>query len=127
MQTNVTFDNGTTARISLFKDLGHALYDFGDQGKIHVQPGYFGQSDRYAVTISLGRPGDKSGWNLTGLDIGDWNLTGTVMCTGYDFTPHPHPHTPTRFPLADIDNADDRQQAADLLSQIASHFHGTFA
>ncbi|MEU3704763.1 hypothetical protein AB0E82_21045 [Streptomyces anulatus] len=56
MQTNVTFDNGDTARISYFKDLGNALYDFGDQGKIHVQPGFFGQPDRLAVAISLGRP-----------------------------------------------------------------------
>ncbi|MEJ8654729.1 hypothetical protein WKI65_43525 [Streptomyces sp. MS1.AVA.3] len=127
MHTTVTFDNGDTARISYFKDIGHALYDFGDLGKIAVQPGYFGQPDRHAVTISLGRPGDTSGYGLTGLDVGDWNLTGTVMCTGYDLTPHPHPHTPTNFPLAHIDNPADRQAVADHLSQIAQHFHGTLA
>ncbi len=30
-----------------------------------VKPAYYGQSDRYAVTISLGRPGDTSGYGLT--------------------------------------------------------------
>lgn len=127
MQTNVTFDNGDTARISYFKDLGNALYDFGDQGKIHVQPGFFGQPDRLAVTISLGRPGDTSGYGLTGLTIGDWLLTGTVMATGDGFTPHPHPHAPQNFPLAAIDDPAARQNAADRIAQIAQHFHSTFA
>ncbi|MFJ1837907.1 hypothetical protein ACIOJ9_29060 [Streptomyces sp. NPDC088175] len=127
MRTTAHFDNGDTAIISHFKDLGQALYNFGNQGKIHVQPGFFGQSDRLAVTISLGRPGDTSGYGLTGLTIGDWLLTGTVMATGGDFTPHPHPHTPTKFPLADIDDPTARQAAADHLAQIAQHFHSTFA
>ena len=49
------------------------------------------------------------------------------MCTGYDFTPHSHPHTPTKFPLADITDAAAQQDAADHLAQIANHFHSTFA
>ncbi|MFF4409867.1 hypothetical protein [Streptomyces sp. NPDC001404] len=127
MQTNVTFDDGTTARIGFFKDLNQALYDFGDLGTVHVQPAYFGQPDRHAVTISLGTPGSQSGWNLTGLDIGDWHLTGTVLCTGLDFRPHPHPHTPANFPLASITDPDARQDAADHLAQIAAHFFNTLA
>ncbi|MCF1592482.1 hypothetical protein [Streptomyces muensis] len=126
MLTSVTFADGTTARISYFKDLGHALYTFDDD-TIHVMPGYFGQPDRLAVTISLGRPGDISGYRLTGLHVGDYLLTGTVMCTGDGLTPHPHPHSPDKFPLKDITDADSRQDAADYLSDIASHFYNTFA
>ncbi|MEV5454250.1 hypothetical protein [Streptomyces sp. NPDC052535] len=126
MQTLATFDDGTTARIGYFKDLGHALYRIGDD-TIHVMPAYFGQPDRYAVTISLGRPGDTSGYRLTGLHLGDYFLTGTVMLTGLDFAPHPHPHSPQRFPLTDIADPDARANAADYLSQIATHFHSTFA
>ncbi|WP_333745591.1 hypothetical protein [Streptomyces sp. IBSBF 2950] len=126
MQTHATFDDGTTARISYFKDLGHALYKIGDD-TIHVMPAYFGQPDRLAVTISLGKPGDTSGYRLTGLHIGDWLLTGTTMCTGDGLTPHPHPHSPQKFPLNDIDDQSARQDAADYLSQIASHFYDTFA
>ncbi|GAA1111940.1 hypothetical protein [Streptomyces javensis] len=126
MRTHVTFDNGSTARTIYWKDVSTALYRFGDD-TIAVKPGYFGMPDRLAVTISLGRPGDTSGYRLTGLHIGDWFLTGTVMCTGYDFTPHPHPHTPTKFPLADITDPAARRDAADHLSGIANHFHSTFA
>jgi hypothetical protein len=127
MQTIAQFDTGDQATIAYFKDLGHALYDFGDQGTIHVMPAYFGQPDRLAVTISLGRPGDTSGYRLTGLHVGDWLLTGSVMCTGADFTPYPHPHSPTKFPLDAVDDTAARADAADLLSQIAQHFHGTYA
>ncbi|MER5302252.1 hypothetical protein ABT039_22715 [Streptomyces lasiicapitis] len=126
MRTTATFDDGTTAHISYFKDLGHALYTIGDD-TIHVMPAYLGQPDRYAVTIGLGRPGDTSGYRLTGLHLGDWLLTGSVMCTGPDLTPHSHPHTPDKFPLADIGDDAVRQDAADYLSQIAGHFHATFA
>ncbi|MDX3165900.1 hypothetical protein PV516_19120 [Streptomyces scabiei] len=126
MQTTATFDDGTTARISYFKDLGHALYTIGDD-TIHVMPTYLGQPDRQAVTISLGRPGDTSGYRLTGLNIGDYLLTGTVMCTGDGLTPHPHPHSPKQFPLDDITDADARQDAADYLSDIANHFYDTLA
>src|SRR5579884_949327 len=124
--TNTTFDNGTTAQIAFFSDVGHALYSLGDD-TICVKPAYYGQPDRYAVTISLGRPGDTSGYRLTGLHVGDWLLTGAVMCTGYDFTPGPHPHSPTRNPLADITDPAVRQDAADHLAQIADHFHGILA
>ncbi|MFG3157302.1 hypothetical protein ACGF7W_35290 [Streptomyces sp. NPDC048219] len=126
MQTFATFDDGTTARIGYFKDLGHALYSI-DTDTIHVMPAYFGQPDRHAVTISLGRPGDTSGYRLTGLHVGDYFLTGTLMLTGPDFTPHPHPHSPRKFPLADITDPDARADAASRLSQIATHFHTTFA
>lgn len=126
MQTLAAFDNGTTARIGYLKDLGHALYRIGDD-TIHVMPTYFGQPDRHAVTISLGRPGDTSGYRLTGLHVGDYFLTGTVMLTGLDFAPHPHPHSPRNFPLADITDPDARADAAYYLSQIATHFHTTFA
>ena len=122
MITTVTFDDGSTA-----DDGSGTIYDFGDKGKIHVQHGYFGQPDRLAVTISIGRPGDQSGYRLTGLHVGDWHLTGTVMCTGWDFTPHPHPHSPNKNPLDAIDDMDTRTQAADLLSQIASHFYASNA
>ncbi|WP_282798314.1 hypothetical protein [Streptomyces sp. CC224B] len=126
MQTTVTFDNGTTARIGHFKDTGHALYTFGND-RILVRPAYYGQPGRYDVALSLGRPGDTSGYRLTGLHIGDWLLTGTVLATGHDFTPVPHPHTPNVNPLADITDPAARQNAADHLAQIAQHFHTTFA
>ncbi|TQE33175.1 hypothetical protein [Streptomyces ipomoeae] len=126
MQTIAQFDNGDHATIHHLKDLGHALYNFGDLGKIYVMPAYFGQPDRLAVTISLGRPGDTSGWKLTGLHIGDWFLTGTVMCTGADFTPQPHVHSPNRYPLDDIDDPAARADAAAHLAQIAQHFHTTY-
>ncbi|WP_435058456.1 hypothetical protein [Streptomyces sp. bgisy060] len=126
MRTHVTFDNGDTATIGYFKDIGHALYTFGDD-KILVKPAYYGQPDRYDVALNLGRPGDTSGYRLTGLHIGDWFLTGTVLCTGYDFTPVPHPHTPGVNPLADITDQAARRDAADHLSQIAQHFHSTLA
>ncbi|MFZ3475292.1 hypothetical protein ACODT3_42700 [Streptomyces sp. 4.24] len=125
-QTLAAFDNGMTARIGFFKDTGQALYTFDDD-TILVKPAYYGQPDRHAVSISLGRPGDTSGYRLTGLHIGDWLLTGTVICTGYDFTPGPHPHTPTVNPLADITDPAARKDAADHLAQIASHFHSTLA
>lgn len=126
MQTTVTFDNGSTARIGYFKDIGAALYTFGDD-TILVKPAYYGMPDRYDVALNLGRPGDTSGYRLTGLHIGDWLLTGTVLATGYDFTPVPHPHTPTVNPLADITDPAARQDAADHLAQIAQHFHSTLA
>jgi hypothetical protein len=122
MITTVTFDDGSTANVHQMHDSG-AIYDFGDKGKIHAQHGYFRQPDRLAVTISLGRPGDQSGYGLTGLHVGDWYLTGTVMCTGLGFTPNPHPHSPKKNPLDAIDDADALAQAALLLSQIAQHFH----
>lgn len=125
MKTSVTFDNGTTARFAFYRDTSHALYAFGGDS-IHVQP-FLGQPDRLAVTISLGRPGNTSGYRLTGLHLGDRLLTGTVMCTGHDFTPRPHPHTPAKFPLADITDPAARQAAADHLAQIAYHFHSTLA
>ncbi|MFI8909128.1 hypothetical protein CLM85_12825 [Streptomyces albidoflavus] len=125
-QTFVRFDDGSTAQVTAFLDVGHTLYGFG-QDLILVKPAYYGQPDRHAVTISLGRPGDKSGYGLTGLHIGDWFLTGTVMCTGYDFTPRTHPHAKGVNPLDDITDPDARQAAADHLSQIASHFHTTIA
>ncbi|KPC81821.1 hypothetical protein ADL27_47590, partial [Streptomyces sp. NRRL F-6602] len=56
-----------------------------------------------------------------------WFLTGTVMCTGYDFTPRTHPHAKGVNPLDDITDPDARQDAADHLSQIAYHFHTTIA
>ncbi|MFF2571096.1 hypothetical protein [Streptomyces sp. NPDC058084] len=125
-QTIAAFDNGMKARIGFFKDIGHALYAFGDD-TILVKPAYYGQPDRYDVALNLGRPGDTSGYRLTGLHIGDWFLTGTVLCTGLDFTLVPHPHTPKANPLADITDPDARQDAASFLAQIAGHFHGTLA
>lgn len=126
MHTSVAFDNGTTARIGFFKDIGHALYTF-DSDTILVKPAYYGQPHRYDVALNLGRPGDTSGYQLTGLHIGDWFLTGTVLCSGLDFTPGPHPHTPRANPLADITDPAARQAAANHLSQIADHFHSTLA
>ncbi|MFD6783826.1 hypothetical protein G3M53_07515 [Streptomyces sp. SID7982] len=125
-QTLARFDNGTTARISTFLDTGHALYAF-DDGKILVTPAHYGQPDRHAVTITLGRPGDRSGYGLTGLRFGDWLLTGTLTCVGHGFTPKAHTSTPDKNPLDDVSNPDARQAAADHLSQIASHFFDLIA
>ncbi|MEV6462981.1 hypothetical protein [Streptomyces albidoflavus] len=125
-QTLVRFDDGTTAQVTAYLDIGNALYSF-DQDLILAKPAYYGQPDRRAVTISLGRPGDTSGYGLTGLHIGDWFLTGTVMCTGDDFTPRTHPHARGVNPLDDIADPAARQDAADHLSQIAYHFHTTIA
>lgn len=123
--TTVTFDSGDTATVGhLGKDFG-ALYDFGHLGKIHAKSAYLGQPDRRAVCISLGKPGDKSGYSLTGLHVDDYLMTGAVMCSGYDMTPHPHPHSPGQYPLDSIDDPAVRTLAADLLSDIARHYYSS--
>ncbi|MFD6540630.1 hypothetical protein [Streptomyces goshikiensis] len=50
-----------------------------------------------------------------------------MIYTGYGFTPGPAPAHPDRAPAADITGPDARKGAADLLAQIAAHFHSTLA
>ncbi|MGW0485817.1 hypothetical protein [Nonomuraea sp. NPDC003214] len=122
--TTVRFTATHAATFHLYAATHHASYRFGDQGKIHVQPAYFGMPDRLAVTISLGRPGDTSGYGLTGLRVGGKLLTGVVMCTGLDLRPGPHFQHRDQYPLGadDLDDA-TRTAAADLLADVAQHFH----
>ncbi|PJE97114.1 hypothetical protein CUT44_14120 [Streptomyces carminius] len=113
---------GQTATFHRFE--GGALYKFTDADEtIHVQPTYLGQPEREAVTISLGSPTDRSGYRLTGLSVGDYLLTGVVMCAGPGLTPCPHPQAPTDYPLPDIQDEATRADAADLLCEIAQHFY----
>lgn len=121
--TRVQFNQTHTAVFHLDKVLNHARYDFGDLGKIHVQPAYFGCPDRLAVTISLGQPTDTSGYGLTGLQVDDYRLYGTVMCAGDDLVAGPHP-SGGAYPLDDLDD-DTKADAMMLLAEIAQHFHDT--
>ena len=120
--TTVSFSDNLTATVFKMQGAG-TIYNFGDAGRIHVQPGYFGQPDRPAVTISLGRAGgDASGYKLSGLLVGDLLLTGSVWCSGDALAPGPHPTGPGSFALDGIDGA-ARSDAADLLATIAQHYH----
>ncbi|MFD9948770.1 hypothetical protein ACFWYW_47040 [Nonomuraea sp. NPDC059023] len=123
-QTLVRFDPIHQANLHFIGtgDGRHALYNFGSRGKIFVQPGYFGMRNRLAVAISLGRPGDQSGYNLTGLLVNDRLLTGAVMCIGPDLVPVRHPQYPGPYPLADLDAA-TLTAATSLLSAIAQNFY----
>jgi len=118
----VTLSDTHTATVHMMRGAG-AIYDFGALGKVHAQSAYFGQPDRADVTISLGSPGDKSGYGLTGLHVGDCHLTGIAMCTGDGMSAQAHPHYPDRFPLPDIHDADTRADSGDLLSGIAQHYY----
>jgi hypothetical protein len=121
----VTLDNGDTATVTRWRDTGHAMYDLGpDVGKVLAQHGYYGQPDRPAVTLSLGRPGQTSGYRLAGIQFGGWLLTGTAWCTGEDLLPQPHPHSPGAFPLDGMEHDPlSRDFAAELLTAIARHFY----
>ncbi|MFI9845200.1 hypothetical protein ACIHFD_49835 [Nonomuraea sp. NPDC051941] len=126
--TTITFSDTHTATFHLYKSLSYAMYDFGDNGKVCVQPAYFGCPDRYDVMISLGPVSgpDQSGHGLRGLRVGDRKLAGVVLCTGYDLLAGAHFNYPQRFPLDDL-AGQVRDDAADLLSAIAQHFHGIVA
>lgn len=104
-----SYDHGDTVFYGIAP--GHSI-----SGTILVRPARFGMHPRYGVMLTFG---GYSGH----IDAGDWAVSGSLVCTGTDMTPGPHP-TATQYPLGQVrkDDPDTAGMIADLVTAIAFHY-----
>lgn len=106
-------DQGVTMRVSNFSNDDVGYYSFTNDdyfaGTIQVKPARFGMHPIHGVMLTFGSFNDH-------VDAGDWALSGTVLVTGTDLLPGPHPYS-KGYPINQI-RADD-PDTADLVSNLA--------
>jgi hypothetical protein len=97
--------------------------DPGDSisGTILVQPSRLGMHPRYGVMLTFG------GYDGH-IDAGDFAVSGTVVASGDDMTPGPHP-TARQYPLGQVraDDPDTADMIADLVTAIAFHYADNYS
>lgn len=96
-----------------------AHYTFGDdtfRGTLYVS-----HADGPTVAIQFGDDGAND-INDTFVDIGDWGLSGCVLCLAPHMHPVPHPgYTGANYPLGPLDT-DSYLLATSLLRAVAIHY-----
>lgn len=104
-----TFGNGDSVFYTIAP--GHSI-----SGTILVQPSRNGMHPRHGVMLTLG------GYNGH-IDAGDFAVSGTLVASGDDMSPGPHP-TARQYPLGQVraDDPDTADMIADLVTAIAFHY-----
>ena len=117
-------DDIIAARVTRCQDGDVAYYSLGDgpyvSGTILVKPAYSGMHPQLGVMVTFGYGSDA-------IDVGDFGLTGTVLASGPDMTPGPHP-TAKQYPIGQVrkDDPDTADLVSDLVTAIASHYADTY-
>jgi hypothetical protein len=112
--------DSVTARTTSYSHGDNVFYSVNDPdgvtgvtGTFVVQPARLGMHPQYGVMITIGGYSGNA-------QVGDWSVHGTVVCSGDDMTPGPHP-TAKQYPLGQVrkDDPDTADLLADLLTAIA--------
>jgi hypothetical protein len=97
-----------TAHTTVYDHGDTAYYTVSDPdsatGTFVVQPSRLGMHPKYGVMITL-----------SSVDVCDWAVSGTVVCSGDDMTPGPHPMA-NQYPLGQVRK--DDPATADLLDLL---------